>query len=176
MTQASAHEAAEEKVYNWEVMQIGHTCPPMTFAITRENIANYARSVQNNNPIYFDDAAARAAGFPGIIAPPTMCYVFAPMRRAEVMNYHGYVSPEQAQHNPRSTPFAGTEVVYQGVPVRPGDTITSTSTLDNRWETRTGNRFLSFRVVAHNQRGEKVVEYLYNIIWEYARGQKSRSA
>ena len=169
-----AHTEQEEKVYNWDVMQIGHTCPPLTVQVTRQTIANYARSVQNNNPIYFSDAAARDAGFEGVIAPPTMCYQFAPMRRADVMNYHGYVSPEQSHTDTRSTPFAGTEIVFQGVPVRSGDTITSTSTLDNRWESRNGNRFVSFRVVAHNQRGEKVVEYLYNIIWEYARGQKGR--
>ncbi|MBI4203335.1 MAG: MaoC family dehydratase N-terminal domain-containing protein [Chloroflexi bacterium] len=169
-------QTADLPVYTWDVMQIGHTCPPMTVEITRESIANYARSVQNNNPVYFDDAAARAAGFPGVIAPPTMCYTFAPMRRAEVMQHNGYSSPEQDKVNPRSTPFAGTEILFQGAPVRPGDVITSTSTLDNRWETRTGNRFVSFRVVALNQRGEKAVEYLYNVIWEYARGQKSRGS
>lgn len=164
----------EEKVYNWDVMEIGHTCPAMTYEITRENIANYARSVQNSNAIYFDHEAAKAAGLDGITAPPTMCYVYAPMRRAEIMNHNGYVSPEQSQTVPRSTPFAGTEIVFQGPPVRPGDVITSTTTLDNRWETRSGNRFVSFRIVAHNQRGEKVMEYLYNVIWEYARGRKSR--
>ncbi|MBI2172246.1 MAG: MaoC family dehydratase N-terminal domain-containing protein [Chloroflexi bacterium] len=174
MTQTQAQE--EEKVYNWDVMQIGHTCPPLTVEITRESIANYARSVQNSNPIYVDDAAARAAGLPGVIAPPTMCYAYAPMRRADIMHHHGYVSPEQYAKSPRSTPFAGSDIVFQGVPVRPGDTIMSTSTLDNRWETRSGNRFVSFRVVAHNQRGEKVVEYLYNVIWELARGQKSRGS
>ena len=170
-----AQSPEQEKVYNWDVMEIGHTCPAMTFEITEENIANYAKSVQNTNPIYFDDQAAKAAGFDGIIAPPTMCYTFASMRRAEIMNHHGYVSPEQSVVSPRSTPFAGSEIVFQGMPVRPGDVITSTTTLDNRWETRSGNRFVSFRIVATNQRGEKVVEYLYNIIWEYARTQKSRS-
>ena len=164
----------EEKMYDWEVMEIGHTCPPMTVEITKESIANYARSVQNSNPIYYEDEAAKAAGFDGVIGAPTMCYSFAPMRRNVIMNHHGYVSPEQATKDTRSTPFAGSDIVFQGLPVRPGDAITSTSTLDNRWETRSGNRFVSFRIVAHNQRGEKVVEYLYNIIWELSRGQKSR--
>ena len=167
-------QGQEEKVYNWEVMEIGHEAPPLTIEVTKESIARYATSVQNNNPIYFDDAAARAAGFDGIIAPPTMLYTYSPMRRNEIFNHMGYVSPEQSVTAPRSTPFAGTEVVFQGTPVRPGDVITSVSRVDNRWETRSGNRFVSFRVTGHNQRGEKVVEYLYNIIWELARGQKSR--
>ncbi|MEE8442517.1 MAG: MaoC family dehydratase N-terminal domain-containing protein [Dehalococcoidia bacterium] len=170
MTQAGD----EEKIYNWDVMEIGHTCPAISVEVTRESIADYASAVQNTNPIYFEDEAARAAGFDGIIAPPTMVYVYAPMRRADIMNHLGYVSPEQSK-NPRSTPFAGTEVVFQGMPVRPGDVITSAPRIGNKWESRSGNRFVALTVVAHNQRGEKVVEYNYNIIWEYARGQKSRA-
>ncbi len=71
-------QGQEEKVYNWEVMEIGHEAPPLTIEVTKESIARYATSVQNNNPIYFDDAAARAAGFDGIIAPPTMLYTYSP--------------------------------------------------------------------------------------------------
>ncbi len=164
----------EEKVYNWDVMEIGHSAAPLTVDITRERIANYAKSVRNDNPIFFDEAAAKAAGFDGIVAPPTMIYTYAPMRRAEIMNQLGYVSPEQSKEA-RSTPFAGTEVVFQGVPVLAGDVITSQPTVDRKWESRSGNRFVSFRIVATNQRGEKVVEYLYNVIWEYAQGQKSRN-
>jgi len=169
-----AQAEEEEKVYNWEVMEIGHDAPPVSIEVTRESIADYARAVQDANPIYFDDEAARAEGFDGIIAPPTMCYVYASMRRWDIMNSRGYVGPEQAR-NPRSTPFVGTEVVYQGVPVRPGDVITSAPRVGNKWESRSGNKFVAFHVVAHNQRGEKVVEYNYNVIWEFARGQKSRA-
>jgi len=164
----------EEKVYNWDVMEIGHTATPLTVEVTKERIANYAKSVRDDNPIFFDEAAAKAAGFDGIVAPPTMLYVYSPMRRAEIMNGLGYVSPEQSKES-RSTPFAGTEVMFQGVPVLAGDTITSQPTVDRKWESSSGNRFVSFRIIATNQRGEKVVEYLYNVIWEYAQGQKSRN-
>ena len=170
---AETQEEGEERLYTWEVMVIGHDAHPMSIEVTRESIANYAKSVQNDNPIYFDDGAAQVEGFEGVIAPPTMVYVYAPMRRWDIMNSRGYVGPEQAR-NPRSTPFVGSEILFQGVPVRPGDVITSTVRVDNRWESRSGNKFVSFRVVGHNQRGEKVVEYLYNVIWEYARGRKAR--
>lgn len=164
----------EENVYNWDVMEIGHTATPLTVEVTKERIANYAKSVRDDNPIFFDEAAAKAAGFNGIVAPPTMLYVYSPMRRAEIMNGLGYVSPEQSKEA-RSTPFAGTEVMFQGVPVLAGDTITSQPAVDRKWESSSGNRFVSFRIIATNQRGEKVVEYLYNVIWEYAQGQKSRN-
>lgn len=166
--------AKAEKVYTWEVMEIGHDAPPISMEITKEFIADYCKSVQNNNPIYHDDAAAKEAGLEGIIAPPAMIFAYAPMRRWDIFNSRGYVGPEQSK-NPRSTPFAGTEIEFMGVPVRPGDVITSTTQIDRKWESRSGNRFVAFRIVAHNQRGEKAVEYLYNIIWDYARGRKART-
>jgi acyl dehydratase len=38
--------------------------------ITALMFQRYAIAVGDLNPIYFDDAAARAAGYPGIVAPP----------------------------------------------------------------------------------------------------------
>ena len=54
--------------------------------------------------------------------------------------------------------------------------MTSVTSIHRTWESRSGNKFVSFRVVGHNQRGEKVCDYLYNIIWEYARGRKVRQS
>ena len=164
----------EEKVYNWDVMEVGHSAPPITVDVTKERISNYAKSIRDDNPIYFDEAAAKAAGFDGIVASPSMIYVYAPMRRADIMNHLGYVSPEQSKEA-RSTPFAGTEVVMQRVPVLAGDTITSHPTVDRTCDSRSGNSFVSFRIGATTQLAEKVVEYLSIVTWEYAQGPKSRS-
>lgn len=38
----------------------------------RAAIRYYARAVGDDNPVYTDDAAARAAGHPGVVAPPTL--------------------------------------------------------------------------------------------------------
>jgi acyl dehydratase len=165
----------EERLYTWEIMEEGHTVPPISIEVTREYIADYCKSVQDDNPIYYDDDAAKAAGLDGAIAPPTMAHAYAPMRRWDIMENLGYVGPERSK-NPRSTPFAGCDMMFQGVPVRPGDTITSQPTVDRKWISNSSNKFVAFRVVGHNQRGEKVVEYLYSIIWEYSRGQKSRTS
>lgn len=161
-------------IYDWDVMQIGHASPPLFEKITREYIADYCVSVQEMNPLYWEPQAAREAGFPDVVAPPSMIYAYAPMRRWEIFNDLGYLAPEQAPH-PRSTPFAGSEVQLTGVPVVAGDVIASTSRLDNRWTSRSGNKFVAFKILMHNQRGEKIGEYNYNIIWEYFRGQKGRS-
>jgi acyl dehydratase len=44
---------------------------PVTAVITRREAQRYARAVGDLNPIYFDEEAARDAGYDGLVAPPT---------------------------------------------------------------------------------------------------------
>lgn len=51
---------------------VGYAYPPSEpWAVTRENIAAFARAIGDSNPAYFDDDAARSLGLTGICAPPT---------------------------------------------------------------------------------------------------------
>ncbi len=154
-----------EKIYEWDVAQAGDAAPPFVYEVTTENIADYCRAVQYENPIYTNEGAAREAGYAGIFAPPTMIYTYAPQRRIDVVAARGYVAPEQSQTAPRSTPFVATEVHFQGAPVVPGDTITSVTWVADKFQRR-DNKFITFRVTAHNQRSELVVEYDYVCLWE----------
>jgi len=43
------------------------------FAITAEAIATFAHAVGDLNPLYLDPEAAKQAGYPTVIAPPTFC-------------------------------------------------------------------------------------------------------
>jgi acyl dehydratase len=162
----------EERIYEWDVAREGDESPPFVFEVTRQSIADYCRAVRYDNPIYLDDDAARAAGLTGIVAPPTMCYTYAPMRRVDLIASRGYVAPEQSRRAPRSTPFVATEITFVGALVRPGDVITSTTRLQQKWE-RKGNRFITFLITGKNQRGETVAQYTYSCIWEYAKGRKT---
>ena len=44
---------------------------PVTAVVTRREAQRYARAVGDLAPIYFDEDAARAAGYDGLVAPPT---------------------------------------------------------------------------------------------------------
>ena len=166
----SPTKAQEEKIYEWEAAQVGDESPPYIFEVTAESIADYCRAVGYENPVYLNAAAAREMGFPGVFAPPTMLYIYAPQRRHDAMGARGYLAPEQATQSPRSTPFASTEIRFQGVLVRPGDVITSTTRVAAKLERR-GNKFIAFRVIAYNQRREKVAEYDYVCLWEARPGK-----
>ncbi len=155
----------QESIYEWDVAQVGDASPPFVYDMTAEGIFDYCKAVQYENPIYTSEAAAREAGYAGIFAPPTMIYTYAPQRRVDVVAARGYVAPEQSQTSPRSTPFVDTEVRFQGASVAPGDTITSVTRVADKFERR-DNRFITFRVTAHNQRHELVVEYDYVCLWE----------
>ena len=157
----------QETIYEWEVAQLGDTSPPFIYDVTAENIADYCRAVQYENPVYMSDAAAKEAGYAGVLAPPTMIYTFAPQRRIDVIAARGCIAPEQSSTNPRSTPFVATDVHFQGTTVAPGDTITSSTQVINKFQ-RKDNKFITFRVTARNQRDELVVEYDYVCLWESA--------
>lgn len=51
---------------------VGHRYPPSgPYAVTAEQIAAFADAVRAESPLHRDEAAAREAGYPGVVAPPT---------------------------------------------------------------------------------------------------------
>jgi acyl dehydratase len=50
---------------------VGRESTPVVLDVERGHIRRFAEAVGDSNPIYVDEAAARAAGHPRIPAPPT---------------------------------------------------------------------------------------------------------
>ncbi|TCP53169.1 acyl dehydratase [Tamaricihabitans halophyticus] len=51
---------------------IGRSYPPTeTYGVSRAKIREFATAIGDDNPVYHDLAAARAAGHPDLLAPPT---------------------------------------------------------------------------------------------------------
>ena len=55
----------------------GKTYPPFEYEVGKEKIREYAHAVGEDNPIYFDRAAAKEAGFRDIAAPPMFAVVYS---------------------------------------------------------------------------------------------------
>jgi acyl dehydratase len=53
---------------------IGYTPPPILWDVEKGRIAFFAKVVGLSDPIHTDDAAAKAAGYRGIVAPPTFIF------------------------------------------------------------------------------------------------------
>ena len=60
-----------ELEYNRELYGVEHPAGP--FEITGELIQTFNRSIGETNPVFTDGAAARAAGYADVLAPPTFC-------------------------------------------------------------------------------------------------------
>lgn len=53
--------------------QIGKEIPLATVTVSAEDIRKFAEAMGDLNPVYLDVEAARAAGYPNVIAPPLFC-------------------------------------------------------------------------------------------------------
>lgn len=157
--------------WEYEVVEVGQTGPTITVEVTDELISEYAAAVRNDNPAYrASEERAEADG--ATLAMPTMITRVAPLRRYDIAAHNGFVALERASEDPRQTPFAKCELRWFA-PVRAGDAIASFGRVIDKYQRR-GNKFVTIRVEASNQRGQKVAEYDYTCIFEYARGQKTR--
>ena len=58
--------------------QIGRRTADTTLEVERGAIRRFAEAIGDQNPIYFDEAAARSAGYERIVAPPTFATSLRP--------------------------------------------------------------------------------------------------
>ncbi|HEY7488022.1 MAG TPA: MaoC family dehydratase N-terminal domain-containing protein [Streptosporangiaceae bacterium] len=102
---------------------IGHTFPPTEpYEVSRVKIREFADAIGDANPVYRDREAAKAAGHPDVVAPPTFPIVFtmggAALAGADLgVNYAMVVHGEQRFEYTR--------------PVRAGDTVVCQSTIND---------------------------------------------
>jgi acyl dehydratase len=65
---------------------VGRTYPASDpYQVSRVKIAEFADAIGDPNPVYRDPAAARAAGHPDVIAPPTFAIVISMASSGAVM-------------------------------------------------------------------------------------------
>jgi acyl dehydratase len=127
---------------------VGKSYEPVTYAVGREKIREYAAAVGETNPLHHDLDAARAAGYEDVVAPPMFAVVYA--GRAV---FPGVFDPEVGIN------FAmmvhGAQEFVWGPVVVAGDEITTTASVKNVSE-RGGMGFYVFESVSNNQRGDTV--------------------
>jgi acyl dehydratase len=126
--------------------KIGKRYPPVTYAVGREKLREYAAAVGETNPLHLDLDAARAAGYADLLAPPMFVVVYSggPFMTA-------LFDPELEIDFARLV--HGAQQFRWEQPVVAGDEITTTLTVADISE-RAGLRFDTFETVSVNQRGE----------------------
>jgi len=127
---------------------IGKELPPVTYAVGREKIREYARAVGETNPVHLDVEAARAAGYADVVAPPMFAVVYsAPAVGPGIFDPEIGINFAMMVH--------GGQEFRWGKPVVAGDEITTTASVKDISE-RDGKGFYVFESRSVNQDGEEV--------------------
>ena len=120
------------------------------FEVTKEQIKAFSQSIGDSNPIFNDQAAARAAGYADVVAPPTFCTLMV----------HQVKLPDIKLNFGRNRRHAGQRVQPRKSIVA-GDMLTASSHLKDVYP-KTGRSgtmvFIVWETTFRNQSGEVVAD------------------
>ena len=150
----------------WIGREVSYTAPE---ELSRASIRYFALAMRDENPLYLDDAYARAAGYPSVIAPPTLiCETCQYAHRAPEAD--GYIGHEW------HLPITGCRLIRAGNdyeffrPVLPADRISVTWTLEDiteRASSRGGTQlFVTSAARYVNQDGEALAVNRETVVYQ----------
>ena len=127
---------------------VGKTYPPVTYAVGREKVREFAMAVGEEDARYHDPEAAREAGYADVVAPPMFAVVYSGRAITPAL-----FDPEVGIDFARMV-HGGQEFVW-GPPVVAGDEIATEVEVKDIAE-RGGLQFFVFESRSTNQDGETV--------------------
>lgn len=122
----------------FETIKVGETLPELRKTVTVDQIRAYAEASGDRNPIHLDEAFARSAGLPGVIAHGMLTMAFAAQLVTDWLGDRRRVVMLRGR-------FGGM--------VLPGDELHCSGTVTAKDNDR---RRLTVEVRVENQKGEKV--------------------
>jgi len=131
---------------------IGHTLPPFQVTVEPGRLRFFAKATGQADPVYTDEAAAKAAGHPGLPVPPTFLFCLemeapnpAAIRELLGMDYRKLLHGEQG-------------FTYHA-PAYAGDTLTFSQRIADIYDKKNGAlEFVVRQTRVANQQGELVAE------------------
>jgi Acyl dehydratase len=127
---------------------VGKSWPAHEYEVGREKIREYAQVIGFDDPVYFDEAAAKEAGFRGIVAPPMFVVVYTAGAMGPVL------FDSDVAMNFAAMVHGGQEFEW-GEPVISGDLISTTTTCKEIYA-KAGKGFYVFETESKNQDGDLV--------------------
>jgi acyl dehydratase len=141
----------------------GRVFPPTApYLVGREKVREFSRAVFATNPINHDVEAARAAGYPDIVAPPTFPVVVQEATLAQLLNEPGAgIDFTRVVHGDQRFTYTR--------PVVAGDELTATLTVTNV-KTLGGNSMVTAESNVTDASGAHVVTAVSTLV---VRGEDS---
>jgi acyl dehydratase len=135
---------------------IGRTYPHPPYLVGREKIREFAAAVGANDPLHHDVEAAKAAGYPDVVAPPTFPIIFTMAALWRIV-----FDPEWAIDYSRVV-HGDQRFAYQR-PVVAGDELVVVTHIEEIM-TRSGNDFLNTRQEVSTTGGEAVATVFHKTV------------
>jgi acyl dehydratase len=130
------------------VSAVGKIFAPVSYAVGREKVREYANAVGETNPLHVDVAAARAAGHADVVAPPMFAVVYtSPAIGPAMQDAEVGIDFARMVH--------GAQEFQWGPLVVAGDEITTEVEVVDVSQ-RGGMGFYVFESRSDNERGERV--------------------
>lgn len=131
---------------------IGHELPPYQVEVEKGRLRFFAKATGQDDPVYTDEAAARAAGHPGLPVPPTFFFCLemespnpAAVRELLGIDYRRLLHGEQG--------FTFHRMAYAG------DTLSFRQRIEDIYDKKGGAlEFVVRKTSVTNQRGEPVAD------------------
>ena len=135
---------------------IGKRYAPVTYAVGREKIKEYASATGETNPLHLNVAAARAAGHADVVAPPMFAVVYqSPSVMPALFDREVGIDFAMMVHS-------GQEFRWERLVVA-GEELTTTTTVADIRE-KGGLGFFDFEVVTVDEAGEPVVTGIWKML------------
>jgi acyl dehydratase len=131
---------------------IGHVMPAFSAEVEKGRLRFFAKATGQTDPVYADEAAAHAAGYPSLPVPPTFLFCLemeapdpAAIRNLLGMDYRTLLHGEQG--------FTYHRMAFAG------DTLSFEQRIDDIYDKKGGAlEFVVRKTRVTNQRGEDVAE------------------
>lgn len=131
---------------------IGHTMPKFSATVEKGRLRFFAKAIGQTDPVYTDEAAAQAAGHPGLPVPPTFFFCLemespdpAAIRKLLGLDYRRVLHGEQG--------FTYHRMAYAG------DVLTFEQRIEDIYDKKGGAlEFVVRQTRVSNQRGEHVAD------------------
>ncbi|MDG4763646.1 MaoC family dehydratase N-terminal domain-containing protein [Solwaraspora sp. WMMD406] len=129
---------------------VGRSYPPSSpYLVGREKVREFAVAIGATDPIHHDPAAARAAGYPDVVAPPTFPIVITMASTERIVT-----DPQLGVDYTRVV--HGDQRFRYARPVVAGDELVCVDSIDDI-VSRSGHDFLTTRTEVATMSGEPVV-------------------
>lgn len=133
----------DTEIYQQEIffdeLEKGQAFPPYRYRLEPEYVQAYLRAVAEDNPVFLDENAARAAGFEGVIVPPPA-----------ILSY-GFIYSAMKRRPP--TGYLNTSVRFEYLaPLRAGAELTLNLSVEDKFIKRE-RKYIVLKAVVEDVRG-----------------------